>query len=130
MKSRILQFVAIGLAGWLAVTLTTASAAQDISSLGKQMASPDNLSTLAQQLHLTPAQAQKVLPILKAEIPKLQAIQGSSNLSDTQKTSQAQAVQQQSDSKLKPILSAEQFSSLKNFRSAQLQELLHGALPH
>lgn len=124
MKSRIFQFVAIGL------TLTMASMAQDISTLGKQMANPDTLATLAEQLHLTPAQAQKVLPILKAEAPKLQAIKGSSNLSDSQKTSQVQAVQQQSDSKLKPILSPEQFSSLKNFRSLQLQQLLGGALPH
>lgn len=129
MKSRILQFVAIGLAGWMAVTLTTASTAQDISSLGKKMATPDSLTALAQQLHLTPAQAQKVLPILKREMPRLQAIKGSSTLSTTEKASQIRAVQHQSDSKLKSILSPEQFSSLQNFRSLQAQELLHGTRP-
>lgn len=131
MKSRLLQFAAIGLGGLLAITLTTTSMAQDIGNLAKQqLGNPDTMSTLVQQLHLSPAQAQKVLPILKGETPKLQAIQGSSTLSDTQKTAQIKAVQNQSDSKLKTILSPEQFSSLKNFRSLQVQQLLKGSLPH
>ena len=130
MKSRILQLAAIGLGGLLAITLTTTSMAQDIGSLGKQMGNPDTMSTLLQQLHLSPAQAQKVLPILKGETPKLQAIQGSSTLSDTEKTAQIKAVQNQSDSKLKTILSPEQLLSLKNFRSLQVKELIHGSLPY
>lgn len=131
MKSRILQLAAIGLGGLLAITLTTTSTAQDIGSLAKQqMGNPDTMSTLLQQLHLSPAQAQKVLPILKGETPKLQAIQGSSTLSDTEKTAQIKAVQNQSDSKLKTILSPEQLLSLKNFRSLQVKELIHGSLPY
>ena len=116
--------------------MTAAALAQDISnlgnigSIGKQMGSPDQIANLVQQLHLTPPQVQKVLPILQREMPKLQAIKGSSTLSDTQKVAQTKAVQQQSDSKLKTILSPQQFLSLKNFRSLQLQDLTNGALPH
>lgn len=136
MKPRALTLLAIFLACGLAVVVTAASVAQDVSSLGnvsslgKQMGSPDQIAKLAQQLHLTPPQVQKVLPILQREMPKLQAIKGSSTLSDTQKVAQTKAVQQQSDSKLKTILSPQQFLSLQNFRSLQLQDLTHGALPH
>ena len=128
--------LAILLACGLAVVVTAASVAQDvsnlgnISSIGKQIGSPDQISKLVQELHLTPQQFQKVLPILQREMPKLQAIKGSSTLSDTQKVAQTKAVQQQSDSKLKTILSPQQFLSLKNFRSLQVQDLMHGALPH
>jgi len=129
MKPRILKFVVAALSiGWV-VTLTM-STAQDLSSLGKQAGSLGDLSSIAQKLHLGPHQVQQVLPILQKEVPKLQAIKGNSSLSNAQKESQMKAVQQQSDSKLKPILSPDQLLSLKNFRAQQLQELLGGALPH
>ena len=129
MKPRILKFVVAALSiGWV-VTLTM-STAQDLSSLGKQAGSLGDLSSIAQKLHLSPQQFQQVLPILQKEVPKLQAIKGNSSLSNAQKESQMKAVQQQSDSKLKPILSPDQLLSLKNFRAQQLQELLGGALPH
>ena len=95
--------------------------AQDLGSLG-------DLSALAQKLHLSPEQLQQVLPILKGEMPKLQAIKGSSNLSDSQKVAQTKAVQHQSDSKLKTILSPQQFGSLQGFRAEQLQGLVQGAI--
>lgn len=128
--------LAIFLACGLAIGPAAACVAQDvssignISSIGKQIGSPDQIAKLVQELHLTPQQFQKVLPILQREMPKLQAIKGSSTLSDTQKVAQTKAVQQQSDSKLKTILSPQQFLSLKNFRSLQVQDLMHGALPH
>lgn len=127
--------LAILLACGLAIVVTAVCMAQDvsnlgnISSIGRQMGSPDQIAKLAQELKLTPQQFQKVLPILQREMPKLQAIKGSSTLSDTQKVAQTKAVQQQSDSKLKTILSPQQFLSLQNFRSLQMQDLMHGALP-
>lgn len=130
MKPHILKFAAISFSIGCLVALTAKSTAQDLGSLGKQAESLGGVSSLAQKLHLTPQQIQQVLPILQKEAPKLQAIKGSSSLSDTQKVAQTKAVQQQSDSKLKPMLSPEQFSSLQNFRAQQLQDLLHGAMPH
>jgi hypothetical protein len=41
---------------------------------------------------------------------------------------QTKAVQHQSDSKLKTILSPQQFGSLQGFRAEQLQGLLQGAI--
>jgi len=130
MKPHKLKFAAIVLSFALAFTLTARSTAQDLSSLGKQAQSLGDMSTLLQKLHLNPQQLQEVLPILQKEAPKLQAIKGSSTLSDNQKVAQTKAVQQQSDSKLKTILSPQQFLSLKNFRSLQVQDLIKGAVPH
>lgn len=106
------------------------AAAQDLGGLAKQAGSLGDISSLVQTLHLSPEQVQKVLPILQQELPKLQAIKGSSTLSDQQKVSQAKTVQKQSDSKLKGMLSPQQFLSLKNFRSQQLQQLVGGVIPH
>jgi hypothetical protein len=59
-------------------------------------------------------------------MPKLQAIKGDPKLSTDQKQTQTKAVQQQSDSKLKTILSPQQFGSLQGIRAQQLQ----GLVPH
>ena len=129
MKPKVFKSLLMFFMAWLILAFAATAIAQDISSIGKQIGSADQISKLAQELHLTPPQLQKVLPILQREAPKLQAIKGSSTLSDTQKVAQTKAVQQQSDSKLKTILSPQQFLSLQNFRSLQLQDLT-GALPH
>lgn len=129
MKPKVFKSLSMFFMAWLILAVAVTAIAQDIGSIGKQIGSADQISKLAQELHLTPPQLQKVLPILQREAPKLQAIKGSSTLSDTQKVAQTKAVQQQSDSKLKTILSPQQFLSLQNFRSLQLQDLT-GALPH
>lgn len=132
MKHHILKPAAISLS-FACVLMTANLAAQDLGSVAKQaqsMGNMGNISGLVQKLHLSPDQVQQVLPILQKEFPKLQAIQGSSTLTGKQKVSQATAVQQQSDSKLKTILSPQQLLSLKDFRAQQLQEVIHGAMPH
>jgi len=126
MKNSILKLVAIFLSCAMAV------AAQDLGGLAKQaqnLGGMDSLAGLAQKLHLTPQQLQQVLPILQNEVPKLQAIQSTTGLSNAQKLDQTKTVQKQSDSKLKGLLSPEQFKSLQGFRSLQKQEILQGTLP-
>lgn len=126
MKNSILKLAAIFLCCAMAV------AAQDLGGLAKQaqnLGGMDSLAGLAQKLHLTPQQIQQVLPILQKEVPKLQAIQSATGMSNAQKLDQTKTVQKQSDSKLKGLLSAEQFKSLQGFRSLQKQEILQGSLP-
>lgn len=126
MKNFILKLVAISLS--CAMTLV----AQDLGGLAKQaqnLGGMDSLAGLTQKLHLTPQQIQQVLPILQGETPKLQAIQSTDGLSNEQKLDQTKTVQKQSDSKLKGLLSAEQFKSLQGFRSLQQQQILQGVLP-
>jgi len=133
MKQRMVRLVRAAICFSVAALIVAHSSAQDIGSLGKQaqnLGGMGDISALTQKLHLTPEQLQQVLPILQKEMPKLQAIKGSSSLTDTQKVSQAKAVQHQSDSKLKTILSSQQFTSLQGFRKEQLQGLMQGAIPH
>ena len=130
MKNHFFQFMAVA---FVAAVVTTQLIGQELGSLGKQaqsMGGLGNLSGIAQKLHLTPQQMSLVMPILEAELPKLQAIKGNPNLSNQQKQTQAKTVQKQSDSKLKSILSPQQFGSLQGFRVEQLQGLIQGALPH
>jgi hypothetical protein len=133
MKRRVFQFIAVVCFSSLAVLFTVKSPAQDLGSLGKQaqnLGGLGNISALTQKLHLSPEQLQKVMPILQGEVPKLQAIKDNPNLSTDQKQTQGKAVQQQSDSKLKNILSSQQFGTLQGFRAQQLQALAQGAIPH
>jgi len=112
--------------------VAVAALSQDLSSLGKMaqnLGSMDSLAGLTQKLHLSPEQLQQVLPILQGEVPKLQAIAGNSGLSNVQKLDKTKAVQKQSDSKLKNMLSSEQFTSLQSFRSLQRQDILQGVIP-
>jgi hypothetical protein len=137
MKPPILKLMVASLCLGLAVVFTVNSAAaQDLGSLGKQaqsFGSMGDLSGLAQKLHLSPQQVQTVMPILQNEVPKLMGIKNNTSLTDKQKVAETKQVQQQSDSKLKPLLSADQFTSLKNFRSMQLKDVAGqaaGAIPH
>jgi len=129
MKQHIRKLV---LSCWLSLALAVAFAAQDLGDLGKQAQSlggMGNLAGLTQKLHLSPQQLQQVLPILEKEIPKLQAITQKLGLSNAQKLAQTKAVQGQSDSQLKNILSPEQFTSLQSFRSLQRKDILQGVVP-
>jgi len=123
MKNSILKLVAIFLSCAMAV------AAQDLGGMAQNLGGMGSLAGLAQKLHLTPQQLQQVLPLLEKEVPKLQAIQSATGLSNAQKLDQTKTVQKQSDSKLKGLLSAEQFKSLQGFRSLQKQQILQGTLP-
>ena len=127
MKQHIVKFLAIVLCCSPALVLT-----QDVGSLGKQaqnLGGMGSLAGLVQNLKLSPQQLQQVMPILEKEVPQLQSIMGKTGLSNAQKTEQTKAVQKQSDSKLKSLLSPEQFTSLQSFRSTQLQGVLKGVVP-
>ena len=133
MKPEFLKRAAVCICFGMMVSLGTFSAAQDLGSLGKQaqnLGGMENLSGVAQKLHLSPQQMQQVMPILQNEFPKLQSIMGQSGLTSQQKVAQTKAVQKQSDSKLKSLLSPQQFKSLQGFRSEQIQDVLKGSLAH
>ncbi len=72
---------------------------------------------IAQQLSLTPQQKEKILPILAAEVPKVQSIKNDNSLSTVQKIQQLRAIHQQTDPQMKAILSPEQYQKLKQIRA-------------
>lgn len=77
---------------------------------------------IAQQLNLTPQQKEKILPILAAEVPKVQSIKNDNQLSKIQKIQQLKAVHQQTDPQMKTILSPEQYQKLQTIRQQTIRD--------
>src|SRR4029450_10621230 len=81
---------------------------------------------IAQQLNPTPQQKEKILPILVAEAPKVNAIKNDNSLSSTQKMQQVRAIHQQTDPQMKAILSPEQYQKLKQIRTQTIRDVTQG----
>jgi periplasmic protein CpxP/Spy len=81
---------------------------------------------IAQQLKLTPQQKEKILPILAAEVPKVDAIKKDNSLSRIQKMQQVRAIHQQTDPQMKAILSPEQYQKLKEIRLQAVKDAVQG----
>ena len=111
----VMSVVSIAMLALLAPT----SFAQKAGAISKAQA-------MAQQLNLTPQQKEKVLPILAAELPKVQAIKNDNSLSKIQKMQQLRAIHQQSDPQMKAILSPDQYKKLQQIRSQTIREATQG----
>jgi len=96
--------------------LTSTSSAQNRAA---------KVEAIAQQLNLTPQQKVKVLPILRDEAPKLQAIKNDNSLSRMQKAQAVKALHKQTDPQMKAILSPEQYQKLQGIRHQALSDAIH-----
>ena len=96
------------------------------TSFAQKGAAMSKAQAIAQQLSLTPQQKEKVLPILAAEVPKVQAIKNDNSLSKMQKIQQLKAIHQQTDPQMKAILSPEQYQKLKQIRQQAIREATQG----
>jgi len=74
------------------------------------------LQALSQQLKLTPQQKMQMLPILKEEGPKLEAVKNDSSLSGMQKMRQLRAIHNETAPQLQQILSPAQYQQLQAIR--------------
>jgi Spy/CpxP family protein refolding chaperone len=111
----VMSVVSIAMLALLAPT----SFAQKAGAISKAQA-------MAQQLNLTPQQKEKVLPILAAELPKVEAIKNDNSLSKIQKMQQLRAIHQQSDPQMKAILSPDQYKKLQQIRLQTIREATQG----
>ncbi len=66
------------------------------------------------------------MPILAAEVPKVQAIKNDNSLSKMQKMQQLRAIHQQSDPQMKAILSPDQYKKLQQIRLQTIREATQG----
>ena len=96
------------------------------TSFAQKGAAMSKAQAIAQQLSLTPQQKEKVLPILVAEAPKVQAIKNDNSLSKVQKIEQVKAIHQQTDPQMKAILSPEQYQKLKQIRLQAIKDATQG----
>lgn len=118
MKHHIHFITAIACLGTLVLSAPSSSA-QRGSTTSKAQA-------IAQQLNLTPQQKEKVLPILIAEGPKVQAIKSDNSLSKVQKIQQLKALHQQTDPQMKAILSPQQYQKLQEIRRETIRDATQG----
>jgi protein CpxP len=80
------------------------------------------LEKLSKQLKLTPEQKLQLLPVLKEEGPKVQAIKSNTSLTGAQKVEQLKAVHQETDPQVKAILSPEQYEQFQKIRQKEIQQ--------
>ena len=121
MKNRIYLFTA-ALCSATFVLLASTSYAQKSGGLSKAEA-------IAQQLSLTPEQKVKILPILRDEVPKVNAIKNDNSLSSVQKMQQIRAIHQQTDPQMKAILTPAQYEKLKAIRQQAIRDATQSHSP-
>ena len=85
-------------------------------------AAEEKAIALAQQLKLTPQQEVEVLPILKAEAPKFEAIKNDPSLSGMQKMKQLRAIHSENAPQLQKILTPAQYQQLQAIREADIKK--------
>jgi protein CpxP len=114
MKNRIYLFTA-DLCSATFVLLASTAYAQKSGKLSK-------LEAISQQLELTPQQKVKIMPILRDELPKVQAIKNDNAIGKIQKVQQIRAIHQQTDPQMKAILSPAQYQKLQAIRQQAIRE--------
>jgi Spy/CpxP family protein refolding chaperone len=119
---KIAALIAAGTLGMFLIAATTAQARSQQSAAKEQKL--DKLEKLSKQLNLTPEQKVKLIPILKADAPKIQAIKDNTSLTKLQKVEQIRAVREQSDPQVKAILTPEQYQQLQTIRQQEVQSMI------
>ena len=114
MKKRI-ELITVALLTGTLVLMVTPSYAQKSGAMSKAEA-------IAQQLNLTPQQKVQVLPILREEVPKVQALKADNSLSRVQKIQQIRTIHKQTDPQMKAILSPAQYQKLQTLRQQAIND--------
>jgi hypothetical protein len=79
---------------------------------------------VARQLNLSPAQELKLIPILKAEAPRVEAIKANTSLSPVQKMEQLKSIHDETDPQVKAILTPDQYQTLQRIRRQEIQQAI------
>src|SRR5256885_10896172 len=87
-------------------------------------AAEEKVIALARQLKLTPKQEVEVLPILKAEAPKFEAIKNNPSLPPMQKMRQLRALHSENAAPLQKILTPAQYQQLQAIREQDIKKAI------
>lgn len=82
------------------------------------------VESLAKQLNLTADQKQKLLPVLAEEAPKLKAVKEDTALTGMQKLQKIRAIHEETDPKVKAILSADQYQQWQTIRQQEIHDMI------
>jgi hypothetical protein len=95
-----------------------------ISAQNRPAEAGQKLAQVAQQLNLSPDQKLKLIPILRAEAPKVEAIKTNASLTPIQKLEQLKAVHDETDPQVKAILTPDQYQTLQRIRREEIRQAL------
>jgi hypothetical protein len=84
----------------------------------------EKLAALVKQLNLSPEQEMKLMPILKAEAPKVEAIKSNTSLTNLQKLEQLRALHEQTNPQVQAILSPQQYAQLQQIRQHEIEQTI------
>jgi len=82
------------------------------------------LEKMSAELKLTPEQKKQMVPILMEEGKKMKAVKGDTMLGPLQKARAMKGIGDAVDAKVKPILSAEQYTKFEQIRAQQREEMM------
>jgi periplasmic protein CpxP/Spy len=86
--------------------------------LGAPQSGPrSQLQNMVDKLNVTPEQRAKLDPILDADAKQVRALRGDTSLSDEDRQKKTAAIRAETDTKIKPILTAEQWTKLQELRA-------------
>lgn len=113
-----------------ALTMTLSLAAQNTMAAQGSASQPDKaealqkLEKMSAALKLTPQQKQQVRPILMEEAPKLKALKTDTSLPPLQKAMKMHQIADETDAKLKPILTPSQYQTWEQMRAQERQQMM------
>ena len=110
-------FALLSVAAMAVSIVPTSVFAQSAESLAK-------IQALAHELKLTPQQEVKLLPILKEEAPKLEAIKNNPSMPGMQKMRELRAIHSQTAPEVQKILTPAQYQQLQAIREKSIQQAI------
>ncbi len=105
----------------VSLMLVTVSASQ---AQAQNSAQAQKLAMLAKQLDLSPQQKIKLMPILEAEAPKVEAIKANTSLTNFQKLQQLRVLHEQTNPQVQAILSPQQYQQLQQIRQHEIEQTM------
>jgi hypothetical protein len=117
-----LAVIVFCLAGFVAV-----SAPRVMAQAGMADANPEamqKLEKMSAALKLTPAQKKEVAPILMQEAPKMKELKANTSLGPLQKAMQMRQIAEDTDTKLKPILTPSQYQTWQQIRTQEREQMM------
>jgi hypothetical protein len=86
----------------------------------------EKLQNLSQVLGLTEQQKSQLLPVLKAEAPKLEQIKSNPSMSKRDKRKEMKSIHDQADPQVKAILTPTQYEQWKSIRKDEIEKAKDG----
>lgn len=85
------------------------------------------IQNMVDKLNVTPDQKAKLDPILDIDAKQVRALRGDSALSDEERQKKTAAIRADTDTKIRPILTAEQWTKLQELRAERKAQGKGGA---